>query len=119
MRFSISTIDFILNKDSINQMDLVFTIMLRIKTNICREINESKIKEKALVCRSYSLLSKLHPQKEPVLVSNFSFDLGRNPNPKTLPTCTSLSTFIDFYHCFQLVMVCILSFWIISLSLEF
>jgi hypothetical protein len=54
-----------------------------------------------------------------MLVSNFSFDLVRNPNPKPfLPALHYLFSF-DLNHCFQLVMVCVLAFWIISLSLEF
>jgi hypothetical protein len=68
--------------------------MLQIKTDRCREISESEIKEKALVYSSWSLLLKLHPQKEPVLVSNFVVDFVRNPNPKPfLPALHYLLSF--------------------------
>jgi hypothetical protein len=51
-----------------------------------------------------------------MLVSNFSFDLVRNPNPKPLlPALHNLFPF-DLNHFFQLVMVCVLAFWIISLK---
>jgi hypothetical protein len=50
------------------------------------------------------------PQKEPVLVSNFSFDLVRNSNPKpSLPALHCLLSF-DFNLCFQFVMFHIFSF---------
>jgi hypothetical protein len=54
-----------------------------------------------------------------LLVSNFAFDLVRNPIHKPLlPALHYLFPF-DLNHCFHLVMVCVLAFWIISLSLEF
>ena len=91
-------------------MDLFFTVMLRIKTDRCGEINESKKKGKALVCSFWSLLSNLHPQKEPVLVSNFAFDLVRNSNPKpSLPALHCLLSF-EFNLCFEFVMFRILDF---------
>jgi hypothetical protein len=51
-----------------------------------------------------------------MLVSNFAFDLVRNPNPKPLlPALHYLFPF-DLNHCFHLVMVYVSSFWIISLK---